>query len=92
MNTIWFQLLNLGISCKNHSAGCEFTAVRFRESVLAHEGDCPYRKVKCDECRKNARFNHLEEHTDEHDKARRRGNRIRKRKKMNMDDGYVQNC
>ena len=56
------QDLNLPISCKNHQAECDFSGNL--ESVIIHEGDCPYRTVKCQvmKCREKIRFNLIDDH------------------------------
>ena len=58
----FFKMLNLDISCKNHAAGCDFSADLAR--VVTHEEDCPYRSVKCVvlNCYQDLKFNDIEEH------------------------------
>ena len=58
--------MDIGISCKNHTVGCDFTAEI--DSVLTHEEDCPYRSVRCVvlSCYRVMRFNDVEEHMAEH--------------------------
>ena len=55
-------MLHLGISCKNHAEGCDYTSDI--KSVLAHEKECPNRKVKCGflDCRQCVRLNDVKEH------------------------------
>ena len=68
MKNISFKVLSLGISCKNHAVGCDFTAEI--DSVLTHEEDCPHRTVRCVvlSCYRVMRFNDVEVHMTEHHK------------------------